>query len=286
MIGEDVALASVLVPDLATVTGDQGQMEQVLLNLVVNARDAMADGGAITITTENATLGGEAADWPMPVRPGTYALLTVSDTGSGMSDEVQAHIFEPFFTTKEPGKGTGLGLSTVYGIVDQMEGSICVRSEVGRGTSFAIYLPAIPGSVPETPSEPVAPERQRSSETILLVEDEPAVRRLARRALEAQGFRILEAGSGAEALTLSKAHADELDMLLTDVVMPQMSGVELAGRLTASDPGLRVLYMSGYTEDALGQRGVLSPETAFLSKPFTPAVLVEAVRAVLDERSR
>ncbi|MFL5562858.1 MAG: GAF domain-containing protein [Gemmatimonadaceae bacterium] len=285
MIGEDVALASVLSPDIATVNGDQGQMEQVLLNLVVNSRDAMADGGAITITTENATLGSEAAGWPMPLKPGHYALLTVSDTGCGMSDDVQAHIFEPFFTTKEPGKGTGLGLSTVYGIVEQMEGSICVRSELGRGTSFAIYLPAIPGSVPEVAAAPVAPERERSSETILLVEDEPAVRRLARRALEAQGFHILEAASGAEALTISAAHAAELDMLLTDVVMPQMSGVELAGRLTASDPGLRVLYMSGYTEDALGQRGVLSPETAFLAKPFTPDVLVETVRAVLD-RSR
>jgi PAS domain S-box-containing protein len=283
MIGEDVVLASVHAPQLATVHGDQGQMEQVLLNLVVNARDAMADGGAITITTENVTLGSEAADWPMPVAPGDYALLTVSDTGTGMSDEVQAHIFEPFFTTKEPGKGTGLGLSTVYGIVDQMDGSIRVRSELGRGTSFAIYLPAIPGSVAAPPSEPAPTEPARSSETILLVEDEPAVRRLARRALEAQGFRILEAANGHEALELCEKHVTELDMLLTDVVMPRMSGVELASRLTAIDPSLRVLYMSGYTEDALGQRGVLSPETAFLNKPFTPATLTEAVREVLDK---
>ena len=282
MIGEDVVLASVLAAPLATVHGDQGQMEQVLLNLVVNARDAMANGGAITITTENVTLGDEASGWPMPVAAGDYALLTVSDTGTGMSDEVQAHIFEPFFTTKEPGKGTGLGLSTVYGIVDQMEGSICVRSELNRGTSFAIYLPAIPGSVPDAPTEPAPTEAARSSETILLVEDEPAVRRLARRALEAQGFRILEAANGHEALEICEKHVTELDMLLTDVVMPRMSGVELASRLTAIDPGLRVLYMSGYTEDALGQRGVLSPETAFLNKPFTPATLVEAVRAVLD----
>jgi CheY-like chemotaxis protein len=218
----------------------------------------------------------------MPVRPGHYALLTVSDTGAGMSDDVQAHIFEPFFTTKEPGKGTGLGLSTVYGIVEQMEGSICVRSELRRGTSFAIYLPAIPGSVPDAPVAETETAAHHSSETILLVEDEPAVRRLARRALEAQGFHILEAASGAEALKIAGDHGTELDMLLTDVVMPQMSGVELAGRLTANDPALRVLYMSGYTEDTLGQRGVLSPETAFLSKPFTPAVLVEAVRGVLD----
>jgi two-component system cell cycle sensor histidine kinase/response regulator CckA len=258
-------------------------MEQVLLNLVVNARDAMANGGAITITTENVTLGSEASDWPMPVAPGDYALLTVSDTGVGMSDEVQAHIFEPFFTTKEPGKGTGLGLSTVYGIVDQMEGSIRVRSQLDRGTSFAIYLPAIPGSVPAPPAEPAPAEPARSSETILLVEDEPAVRRLARRALEAQGFRILEAGNGHEALELCEKHVTELDMLLTDVVMPRMSGVELASRLTAIDPSLRVLYMSGYTEDALGQRGVLSPDTAFLNKPFTPATLLEAVRGVLDK---
>jgi PAS domain S-box-containing protein len=282
LIGEDVVLASVLAPDLAPVTGDQGQMEQVLLNLVVNARDAMVDGGAITVTTDNVTLGSEAADWPMPVRAGHYALLTVADTGSGMSDDVQAHIFEPFFTTKEPGKGTGLGLSTVYGIVEQMGGSICVRSELRRGTSFAIYFPAIPGSVPDAPIAETEAATHHSSETILLVEDEPAVRRLARRALEAQGFHILEAASGAEALAIAGAHGPELDMLLTDVVMPQMSGVELAGRLTANDPSLRVLYMSGYTEDTLGQRGVLSPETAFLSKPFTPAGLAAAVRAALD----
>ena len=282
MIGEDVMLASVLAPQLPTVQGDQGQMEQVLLNLVVNARDAMVNGGTITITTGTVTLGEEARGWPMPVAPGDYALLTVSDSGAGMSEDVQAHIFEPFFTTKEPGKGTGLGLSTVYGIVDQMEGSICVRSEVNRGTSFSIYLPAVPGSVPESAPEPAAELPARSSETILLVEDEPAVRRLARRALEAQGFRILEAASGPEALEICEKHVTELDMLLTDVVMPRMSGVELASRLTAIDPALRVLYMSGYTEDALGQRGVLSPETAFLSKPFTPATLIEAVRAVLD----
>ena len=282
MIGEDVILASMLAPSLRTVHGDQGQMEQVLLNLVVNARDAMADGGAITITTDNVTLGEEAAGWPMPLKPGHYAVLTVADTGSGMSEDVQAHIFEPFFTTKEPGKGTGLGLSTVYGIVEQMEGSIRVRSDVGRGTSFAVYLPALAGTVPEPPAEPAPSERIRSGETILLVEDEPAVRRLARRALESHGFRIFEAGSGAEALEICSSHGDELDMLLTDVVMPQMSGVELATRLTARYPSLRVLYMSGYTEDALGQRGVLSPETAFLNKPFTPASLRQAVRAVLD----
>ncbi len=283
MIGEDVVLASVLAPDLATIHGDQGQMEQVLLNLVVNARDAMADGGAITVTTGNVTLGEEAAGWTMPVKPGRYALLTVSDTGCGMSAEVQAHIFEPFFTTKEPGKGTGLGLSTVYGIVDQMEGSISVRSTVDRGTSFAIYIPAVPGSVPDAPVIAPPDPCPRSTETILLVEDEPAVRRLARRALEAQGFQIIEAASGAEALEICATRVAELDMLLTDIVMPGMSGVELASRLTAIDPSLRVLYMSGYTEDALGQRGVLSPETAFLPKPFTPASLVDAVRDVLDK---
>ena len=282
MIGEDVVLASVLAPKLSAVRADQGQMEQVLLNLVVNARDAMADGGAIMITTENVALGDDAAGWPMPVKRGDYALITVSDTGSGMSDEVQAHIFEPFFTTKESGKGTGLGLSTVYGIVEQMEGSIRVRSQLGRGTSFAIYLPAIAGTVPEIPAELPPSERLHSGETILLVEDEPAVRRLARRALESHGFQILEAGSGPEALVICEKHGDEVDLLLTDVVMPQMSGVELAARLTAVRRGLRVLYMSGYTEDTLGQRGVLSPETAFINKPFTPASLREAVRAVLD----
>jgi PAS domain S-box-containing protein len=282
LIGEDIVLASVLAPDLGTVHADVGQMEQVLLNLVVNARDAMPLGGAIVITTASATLGPEALGWPMPVQPGEYVQIMVSDTGSGMTPEIQAHIFEPFFTTKEPGKGTGLGLSTVYGIVQQMDGSIIVRSEPEQGTIFTIYLPVVHG--PESTAHPIDVRETGNggTETILLVEDEHAVRRLARRALELGGYRILEASHGGEALRVCEQHPSSIDLLLTDVVMPQMSGAELAERLKPLRPDMRVLFMSGYTEDALGNHGVLAPETSFLYKPFTPDSLRRTVRGVLD----
>jgi two-component system cell cycle sensor histidine kinase/response regulator CckA len=283
LIGEDIVLASVLQPDLGTVHADVSQMEQILLNLVVNARDAMPVGGAIVIATEAARLGPEALGWQMPVKPGNYVHLTVSDTGSGMTAEIQAHIFEPFFTTKEPGKGTGLGLSTVYGIVQQMDGSVVVRSEPDQGTIFSVYLPIVV-AVDAVVAQPVENRAMPDSgtETILLVEDEHAVRRLARRALEMSGYRILEASHGGEALRVCAQHPSPIDLLLTDVVMPQMSGAELAERLKPLRPDMRVLYMSGYTEDALGNHGVLSPETAFLYKPFTPDSLRRTVRGVLD----
>ena len=282
LIGEDIVLASVLEPDLGTVHADVGQLEQVLLNLVVNARDAMPLGGAIVVATCGARLGPEALGWQMPVQPGDYVQLTVSDTGAGMTPDVQAHIFEPFFTTKEPGKGTGLGLSTVYGIVQQMNGSIVVRSEPRNGTIFTIYLPVVKAGAPVAQPAEDRTEQRPGTETILLVEDEDAVRRLARRALEMSGYRILEASHGGEALRVCGEHGGAIDLLLTDVVMPLMSGAELAEQLKPLRPDMRVLFMSGYTEDALGNHGVLAPETAFLYKPFTPDLLRRTVREVLN----
>ena len=282
LIGEDIVLASVLEPDLGTVHADVGQLEQVLLNLVVNARDAMPLGGAIVVATGAARLGPEALGWQMPVQPGDYVQLTVSDTGAGMTPAVQAHIFEPFFTTKEPGKGTGLGLSTVYGIVRQMNGSIVVRSEPRNGTIFTIYLPVVKAGAPVAQPAEDRTEQRPGTETILLVEDEDAVRRLARRALEMSGYRILEASHGGEALRVCGEHGGMIDLLLTDVVMPLMSGAELAEQLKPLRPDMRVLFMSGYTEDALGKHGVLAPETAFLYKPFTPDSLRRTVRKTLD----
>ena len=282
LIGEDIVLASVLEPDLGTVHGDVSQIEQILLNLVVNARDAMPLGGAIVVTTEATRLGPEALGWQMPAQPGDYVQLTVSDTGSGMTTAVQAHIFEPFFTTKEPGKGTGLGLSTVYGIVQQMNGTVVVRSEPDQGAIFSVYLPVVKSDIVSEPAADVRASQYSGTETILLVEDELAVRRLARRALELSGYRILEASHGGEALRVCEQHPSSIDLLLTDVVMPRMSGAELADRLKPMRPDMRVLFMSGYTEDALGNHGVLSPETDFLYKPFTPDSLRRIVRGILD----
>jgi PAS domain S-box-containing protein len=286
LIGENIVLASVLEPDLGTVHADVGQMEQVLLNLVVNARDAMPLGGAIVVTTASVKLGPEAAGWSMPVQPGDYVQWTVSDTGCGMTPDVQVHIFEPFFTTKEPGKGTGLGLSTVYGIVQQMEGSIVVRSDPGQGAIFTLYLPLVKAAEDVSPPSDARDAQRSGTETILLVEDEDAVRRLAKRALEMNGYRVLEASHGGEALRVCEKHAGTIDLLLTDVVMPQMSGAELAERVKPLRPDMQVLFMSGYTEDALGNHGVLAPETAFLYKPFTPDSLRRRVREVLDAARR
>jgi CheY-like chemotaxis protein len=256
-------------------------MEQVLLNLVVNARDAMPAGGQLTIETRNALLEAAYAQTHAEVQPGPYVLLAVSDTGCGMDKETQAKIFEPFFTTKGVGKGTGLGLSTVYGIVKQSGGFIQVYSEPGQGSCFKIYLPRL--------KEPAPADRGRSApfiipggtETILLVEDDERVRQLARMALEGVGYTLLEASNGAEALRLSAAHPGPIHLLVTDVVMPQMSGRQLAAQLSSARPALKVLYVSGYTDDAIVRHGVLEKGLVFLQKPFTPAVLARKVREVL-----
>jgi two-component system cell cycle sensor histidine kinase/response regulator CckA len=282
LIGEDVELTTRLDPALESVKADPGQLEQVLMNLAVNARDAMPEGGTLTIETANTVLDAGFTTAHPGARSGEYAILTVADTGIGMSDEVRSHAFEPFFTTKEHGKGTGLGLATAYGIVKQSDGYITVDSEPGRGTTFRIYFPRATG--PATASE--RGERSalspRGTETILLVEDESGVRRLSRTILEAQGYIVLEAAAGDEALEVARSHAREIQLVATDVVMPGMSGRELWDRLKTLRPDSRVLFMSGYTDDAIARHGVLEPGIAFLQKPFTPFSLAQKVREVLD----
>jgi PAS domain S-box-containing protein len=281
LIGEHIALVAVLAPDLGRVRADPNQIEQVMVNLAVNARDAMPDGGKVTIETANVDLDEGFAQAHLGSLPGSYAMLAVTDTGQGMDASVRAHLFEPFFTTKEVGKGTGLGLATVYGIVKQSGGYISVYSEPGRGSSFKIYLPRI-----ETPADAPASAQKggpaRGSETVLVVEDEPAVLTLSRRALEAQGYVVLAASDAAAALRVVERHGGTIHLLLTDVVMPGLSGRELADRLAAQRPGIRVLYMSGYPGDAVVQHGTLPSGSAFLQKPFSPDGLARKVRDVLD----
>ena len=282
LIGEDIALLTTPTPGLGRVKADRGQIEQVVMNLAVNARDAMPQGGRLILETANVELDDEYVRRHVGARPGPHVMLAVSDTGTGIPREIQAQIFEPFFTTKEQGKGTGLGLATVYGIVKQSGGYIEVDSEPGQGTTFRIYLPRLDAAAAtvDRTARPVA--AAGGTETILLVEDEEGVRELARDILRASGYTVLEARNGGEALLLCERHQGPLDMLLTDVVMPRMSGRELAERLGPLRPDLSVLYMSGYTDDAVIRHGVLAPGTAFLQKPFTPAALVQRVRETLD----
>ncbi|HUF35844.1 MAG TPA: PAS domain S-box protein [Gemmatimonadales bacterium] len=281
LIGEDVEIVSLTEPGLGLVRADPSQLEQVLLNLAVNARDAMPGGGRLTIETRNALLGPEYTAGHAAVEPGPYVLLAVTDNGSGMDDATRTRIFEPFFTTKEPGRGTGLGLSMVYGIVKQSGGYIWVYSEVGRGTSFKIYLPRVAGEVAQAAPEP-APSGQGGKETILLVEDEPAVRSLAHRLLTERGYRVIAAADGTAALDLAGRHEGVIDLLMTDVVMPGMGGRELAERLLALRPATRVLYITGYTEDTVVRHGLVRSGLSFLEKPFRPDVLLARVRQVLD----
>ena len=281
VIGEDIELVVLQEPSLGRALADPGQLEQVVMNLVVNARDAMPCGGRITIETANVDLDERTAQrLPGPIRPGPYVMLAVTDTGHGMDKETQSRIFEPFFTTKE--KGTGLGLSTVYGIVKQSGGYIWVYSEPGQGTTFEVYLPRVEAvAEPATGADRLG-EARGGSETILVVEDEGAVRDLVRRSLERKGYTVLCASSTDEALTLGSRRDRPIHLLLTDVVMPQMSGYELARRLTLLRPEMRVLYMSGYPENGTAQRAMMEPGAWLLEKPFTPYELTSAVRRVLD----
>jgi two-component system cell cycle sensor histidine kinase/response regulator CckA len=281
VIGEDVELELALQKGLGRVKAGPGQLEQVVMNLVVNARDAMPNGGRITIQT-SLSQWGEEGPAPVPLPPGCYVTLAVSDTGQGMDQETLSHMFEPFFTTKVRGKGTGLGLSTVYGIVKQSGGEIEVSSRVGCGSVFRIFLPVFETTVRrvERPRRPA--QTGQGAETILLVEDEAGVRQLARQMLLRQGYSVLEAEGGSQALQLWEQHAPSIHLLLTDVVMPQMSGRELAERLKAARPDLKVLYMSGYTSDVIARHGLLDADTALLQKPFTLDGLGRKVRAVLD----
>jgi len=283
LIGEDVELTFSPGADLATVNADAGQMEQVLMNLAVNSRDAMHGGGRLLIETSNVHLDQDYARSHTAVTPGDYVMLSVSDNGVGMDEQTQARVFEPFYTTKEQGKGTGLGLSTAYGIIKQHEGNIWVYSEPGRGTCFKIYLPVAggkPAAVDDARSPALVP---RGSETVLLVEDEPRVRDAVRRALESYGYTVLSATHPDEATTMFQASEETVDMLLSDVVMPGYDGIELHRRLCIDHPELPVLFMSGYTDRSILEDGVLAPGIPFIQKPFSPEQLVRKVRSVLDE---
>jgi two-component system cell cycle sensor histidine kinase/response regulator CckA len=283
LIGEDIDLMTALDPELGQVNADPGQIEQVLMNLAINARDAMPKGGKLTIQTANVYLDESYVRTHAAAKPGPHVMLAVSDNGHGMDAETQARIFEPFFTTKEKGKGTGLGLSTVYGIVKQSGGDIWVYSEVGRGTTFKIYLPCVEEAA--EPHEQAAPQAStpQGFETVLLVEDDEIVRKLAREILELNGYGVLAAADGGEALSLCERHEGPIHLLLTDVVMPQMSGREVAEQAATLRPAMKVLYMSGYTDDSIIHHGVLDAGVAFLEKPFTPDAMARKVREVLDD---
>jgi two-component system cell cycle sensor histidine kinase/response regulator CckA len=282
LLGEDLGLRLDLAGDLGLVCADQTQLEQVLMNLVANARDATPAGGWVAIETANATLSNADASAPFSVRAGPYVMLSIRDSGSGMAPDVKARAFEPFFTTKELGQGTGLGLSTVYGIVKQSGGYIWMDSAEGAGTRVRIYLSRVEARVREPRKEAATSRAKRGAETLLLVEDEEGVRELIQEWLHAHGYRVLAAGNGLEALEVCAAHDEPIDLVVADVVMPMMGGPALVQQLVPERPELKVIYMSGYADDALGDRRVLDSGTPFLQKPFTLDTLVQKVRDVLD----
>jgi two-component system, cell cycle sensor histidine kinase and response regulator CckA len=281
LIGEDIDLRLTLREDLGRVNADPGQIEQVLMNLVVNARDAMPRGGSLTIETANVMLDENYAGRHIAVKPGSYVLLAVSDTGGGMDEATKSRLFEPFFTTKEPGKGTGLGLSTVFGIVKQSGGSVQVYSEVGTGSSVKVYLPRIDQKV-SLEREGRRKQAMKGSETILLVEDDEMVRTLVRETLEREGYKVIDSADPVEAQRIAENYRGRIELLIADVVMPKLSGRELSRNLTERRRDLKVLYMSGYTDSAIVNSGILQKEVAFLQKPFTPGQLSAKVREVID----
>jgi two-component system cell cycle sensor histidine kinase/response regulator CckA len=284
LIGEDVVLTTSLDPALRKIKADPVQLEQILLNLTVNARDAMPHGGKLFIETSNVDLDASHGFREGEIRPGRYVMLAVSDTGHGMDAKTRARIFEPFFTTKERGRGTGMGLSTVYGIVQQSGGYVWVYSEVGHGTTFKIYLPESRSGTTEVVEAAPTPTTARGTETLLLVEDETAVRAIAKRMLESHGYRVLDAAGGEHALRIAEEFPEPIDLLVTDVIMPNMPGNRLAAQLRASRPETRVLYVSGYTDNSISHHGVLDEGVAFLQKPFSHETLSRKVREVLDAR--
>jgi PAS domain S-box-containing protein len=282
LIGEDIELETSPEPDLSTIKADQSQLEQVLLNLAVNARDAMPTGGRLKLSTCNVTMKrSDVEKFSYPFKPGKYVRLTVSDTGIGMDSATQARIFEPFFTTKEKGKGTGLGLSTVYGVVKQSDGYIETESELGKGTTFTIYLPAAGETAASDPAPTAAAPKSSGNETVLLVEDEAALRFLARNMLKRFGYRVLEAESAVAALAVSAKEKSPIDLLLTDIVMPGMNGRDLAVRLLEARPNMKVIYMSGYSGQGIGEV-VLPPGSHFLAKPFSRENLAAKIRDAMQ----
>jgi signal transduction histidine kinase/CheY-like chemotaxis protein len=281
VLGEDIHLVMDLDPELGRVKADSAQMEQVIMNLVFNARDAMPDGGALTIQTANYDLDEFWVRRQAGVRAGPHVMLAVRDTGQGMNEEVQSHIFEPFFTTKDRGKGTGLGLASVYGTVRQSGGFITVSSKLHTGTTIQIYLPRVEGAVEASEAPKALPRSRRGDETILVVEDDDAVRRMTREFLKIKGYTVVEARSAADAIQFMERHNESVDLVLTDVLMPGMKGRELVERLEKLRSGMKVLYMSAYTEDAAINIGVLNPGTEFIEKPFGPEELADKVREVL-----
>ena len=281
LIGEDVLLTTHLAASMWPVKMDPGQLEQVILNLAVNARDAMPRGGRLTISTRMAHFGADELRPTATLGPGDYVVLTVEDTGHGMDASVRARLFEPFFTTKAAGKGTGLGLATVHGIVQSSQGGITVESEVGRGSTFCVYLPRAMEVPDWMPATRAVTATDPATETLLVVEDEDAVRGLIRRVLKAKGYQVLEASNGRDALRVAAAHVGALDLLITDVVMPHMGGWELADQMKGLHPNCRVLFLSGYTCEDVERHGISTTEVAFLQKPFLTAALIEKVRLTL-----
>lgn len=285
LIGEDIVLATKFGPELGIVKADPGQIEQVLMNLVVNARDAIADGGGhVTIETTNADFDRPVVHSKAKLPAGRYVVLAVSDDGTGMSSETEARIFEPFFTTKPAGKGTGLGLSTVYGIVKQSEGYIWVYSELGRGTTFKVYLPRIDEQA-AAHHEEVAASVPRGTETVLLVEDDSALRDLLRDVLEEHGYTVLATADGTHALETARGHAGRIDLLVTDVVMPGLAGPKVAEQITQVRPEVKVVYLSGYSEGAVATLGQLGPGAVLLSKPFAADTLLRTIHKTLTTQA-
>jgi two-component system, cell cycle sensor histidine kinase and response regulator CckA len=281
LIRESIDLVTIARPDLGLINADPGQIQQIVMNLAVNARDAMPHGGKLTIETANVDLDEDYAREHPDVKAGPHVMLAISDNGLGMDDGTKSHLFEPFFTTKGKGEGTGLGLSTVYGIIKQSNGFIWVYSELGKGTTFKMYFPRAEGDLSRLTGEGQLEQRARGTETVLITEDESSVRALAARILRDRGYTVLEASNGKQALDIAKEYAGEIHLALTDVVMPGIGGRELVSQLASVRPGIRALYVSGYTDDAIVHHGILDTGVAFLQKPFTVESLARKVREVI-----
>jgi two-component system cell cycle sensor histidine kinase/response regulator CckA len=282
LIGEDIELLSIMQAKHPEIWADPGQIQQVIINLATNARDAMPHGGALTIETENVYLDEQYASQHIATGPGNYVMLAVTDTGSGMDTDTQEMIFEPFFTTKAKGQGIGLGLATVYGIVKQLGGNIWVYSEPGEGTTFKVYFPWTDKALTKIPERPTPHLTRRQGATVLVVEDDPGVRRMAEEVLIADGYQVLAAENGRDALELCEHHKGKIDLLLTDVVMPGISAAELVKQCAAENPAMRVVYMSGYTDETVVHRGILEKNVEFLQKPFGPDDLTRKVGTTLE----